>query len=227
MRRPSDRGEQHEDLGQPPVERGGVVRPAQPLEPVPERLALDRVVEQDRVAEVAQVAARDGVDARLVQEQAPHGGGIERRGSRSAASGSVIGATLAATKRARDRSRPRSGPLGQEERGARRQVDEDRLGQPALGEPGQELLAGRERRALVELVELDAGDDLAVPRPELVPLRRQRPVEDEQPPAGSEGLPGRAKDRRGVVELMERVLEVGQVVLAGLARRLGADPGGS
>ena len=83
VRRPADRGEQHEDLGQALVERRGVVRPAQPLEPVPERLALDRVVEQDRVAEVAQVAARDGVDARLVEEQSTHHGGIDRvRGSR-------------------------------------------------------------------------------------------------------------------------------------------------
>ncbi len=47
------------------------------LEPVPERLPLDRIVEKDRVAQVTQVAARDGVDARLVQEQTPHRGVIE------------------------------------------------------------------------------------------------------------------------------------------------------
>ena len=78
VRRPADRGEQHEDLGQALVEGPGVVRPAQPLEPVPERLALGRVVEQDRVAEVAQVATRDGVDARLVEEQSTHHGGVDR-----------------------------------------------------------------------------------------------------------------------------------------------------
>ena len=53
-------------------------------------------------------------------------------------------------------------------------------------------------------------------------LRRQRPVEDEEPPAriGAPPRPLRRTCRR-VVELVERVLEVGQVVLAGLAGRLG------
>ena len=50
----------------------GLDRPAEPLEAVPERLRFDRIVEQDRVAEVAQVAARDGVDPRLVEQQPAH-----------------------------------------------------------------------------------------------------------------------------------------------------------
>ena len=104
VRRPADRGEQHEDLGQAPVEGGRVVRPAQPLEPVPERLALDRVVEQDRVAEVAQVAARDGVDPRLVEEQATHRGGVDRSRGSDRRRRSVIGATIAAAKPARPAS---------------------------------------------------------------------------------------------------------------------------
>ena len=86
------------------------------------------------------------------------------------------------------------------------------------GEPGQELLAGRERRALVQLVELDAGDQLAVAGPELVALGRQRPVQDDEPTTRVEGRPRGAQDRRRVGQLVERVLEVGEVVLAGAAR---------
>ena len=41
-------------------------------------------------------------------------------------------------------------------------------------------------------------------------------------PPGRSASQAAAQDRRRVVELMERVLEVGQVVLAGLAGRLGA-----
>ena len=51
-------------------------------------------------------------------------------------------------------------------------------------EPGQELLARRKGGALVQLVELDSGDQLAVARPELLALGRQRPVEDERRPPG-------------------------------------------
>src|SRR5258705_1850055 len=93
---------------------------------------------------------------------------VDGRGS--ARSGSVIGATIAEPARAE--AYP-SVSLGQEQRGARRQVDQGGLGQPALGEPGEELLARRERGPLVELVELDAGDELAVARPDIVPVRPQ------------------------------------------------------
>ena len=79
VRLPPDRREQHEHLGQAPVEGVRLGRPADPLEPVPERLGLDRVVEQDRVAEVAQVAARDGVDPRLVEEQPTHRRRVDHR----------------------------------------------------------------------------------------------------------------------------------------------------
>ena len=47
VRRPSDRREEHEGLGQPPANAAVA---AQTLEPVPERLPLDRIVEKDRVA---------------------------------------------------------------------------------------------------------------------------------------------------------------------------------
>ena len=50
-----------------PVEGRRLGRPGQTLEPIPERLGLDRIVEQDRVTEIAQVAARDGVDPGLVE----------------------------------------------------------------------------------------------------------------------------------------------------------------
>ena len=76
------RGEQDADLGQPPVE-GGRSRARRRLEAVPERLGLDRVVEQQPVAEVAQLTARDGVDLGLVAEQATDGRGVERRDPRA------------------------------------------------------------------------------------------------------------------------------------------------
>ena len=91
-------------------------------------------------------------------------------------------------------------------------------GNPALIEPVEELGPGRERRALEQLVELDPRDDLAVAGPELVAARRQRPVEDEQPPARVEGGPGGREHTGRVVKLMQRVLEIGQVELACAAR---------
>ena len=48
------------------------------LEPVPERLRIERVVEQQRVAEVAQLPPGDRVDLRLVPEQATERGGVDR-----------------------------------------------------------------------------------------------------------------------------------------------------
>ena len=113
--------------------------------------------------------------------------------------------------------------LGQSARSARnngrsgRQVDRRRRGQPGVGEPGQEAFARGERRALVQLVQLDAGDDLAVPGRELAPSRWERPVEHDQPPAGSQRRPRGTQDLRGITQLVERVLEISEVVFADLA----------
>ena len=74
-----DRGEEDEDLGETPIEGVGLGRPADPLEPVPERLGLDRVVQQDRIAQVAQVAVRDRVDPRFMEEQATHRRRVDHR----------------------------------------------------------------------------------------------------------------------------------------------------
>ena len=52
--------------------------------------------------------------------------------------------------------------LRDEQAGAGRQVDQRRFGQARLGEPATEPIARRERRALVQLVELDPGNELAV-----------------------------------------------------------------
>ena len=68
VRLAADRREHDSDLGEPTVERDGVGRPADRLDAVPERLGLLGVVQKDRVAEVAQRAAGDGVDLSLVAE---------------------------------------------------------------------------------------------------------------------------------------------------------------
>ena len=72
MRLASDRGEQDEGLGQAAIERIGLDGPAQRLQAVPERFGVGRIVEQDRVPEIAQLATRHGVDAGLVREQSAH-----------------------------------------------------------------------------------------------------------------------------------------------------------
>ena len=72
-----DRGEEHETLGQAPVEGVRVLGPADGLDAVPERLVLERVVEQDRVPEVAQVPARRRVHLRLVEEHPAHRVGVD------------------------------------------------------------------------------------------------------------------------------------------------------
>ena len=77
VRLPAQGGEDHQDLGQPPVEGCRVVGPANALEPVPERLGLGLVVEEDRIAQIAQVAARDRVDPGLVEHQPTHRGRVD------------------------------------------------------------------------------------------------------------------------------------------------------
>ena len=69
----ADRREQDQDLGQTSIEGVRVGGPPDGLDPVPERLRLGRVVQEDRVAEVTQLAIRHGVHARLVHEQPAHG----------------------------------------------------------------------------------------------------------------------------------------------------------
>ena len=54
-------------------------------------------------------------------------------------------------------------------------------------------------------------------RPELLWLARQGPVEHEQTTAGVERRPCRSEDRRRIGQLVQRVLEVGEVVFADLA----------
>ena len=51
-------------------------------------------------------------------------------------------------------------------------------------------------------------------RPEFFEARWQRPIENDQSSARSQCRPGRAKGARRIAQLVERVLKVGQVVLA-------------
>ncbi len=69
---PAQGAEDHQDFGQPPVERGRVVGPADGLEPVPEGLGLGLVVEEDGFAEIAQIPTRDRVDPGLVEHEPAH-----------------------------------------------------------------------------------------------------------------------------------------------------------
>jgi hypothetical protein len=65
---PSDRGELDGDLGQTSIEGGWIRRPADRLHAVPEGFAFERVVEEERIAEVAQDPSGDGVHLRLMTE---------------------------------------------------------------------------------------------------------------------------------------------------------------
>jgi hypothetical protein len=78
VRLPPERGEEDEGLGQTAIEGTRVGRPADPFEPVPERLTVVRVVEQDGVAKVAQLPPGDGVDAGLVEEESSHRARVDR-----------------------------------------------------------------------------------------------------------------------------------------------------
>ena len=56
-------------------------------------------MEEDRIAQVAQVATRDRMDACLVEEEPAHGGGVDHRVGLAATEGRVIiGHTIAASK---------------------------------------------------------------------------------------------------------------------------------
>src|SRR5688572_8413487 len=72
-----DRGEEDPGLAQPPVEGRRFARPAQGFQAVPEWLGVDMVAEQQRVAEIAQLASRYGVDLRLVAEETMERPGID------------------------------------------------------------------------------------------------------------------------------------------------------
>ena len=168
-------GEGRAGLGQPPIEGGRLARPAQRLQAVPERLRVERVEEQERVAEVAQLAARDGMDLRLVERA---GGGRVGGVDRGRASAGQVGA------------------LQDEGRGAGRQVDGRRRGQAGLGEPGQE----RSRVASAVPWNSSSSWTPAMSSPWRVRNSsgsgRQRPVEHEQPAARPQGGP-RGPERCG------------------------------
>ena len=88
------------------------------------------------------------------------------------------------------------------------------VGNGGVREPAQRLGARDQPRAAQELVELRAREQLAVAGPELVGIRRQVPVEGDEPATGLERGPRGADRRDGVRQLVERVLEVGQRRLA-------------
>jgi hypothetical protein len=68
MRLATDGREDDEDLSKPPIEGRRLGRPEDGLGPVPERLGLVRIDEEQGIAEVAQRSVGDGMDLRLMAE---------------------------------------------------------------------------------------------------------------------------------------------------------------
>src|SRR6185436_2622069 len=72
VRSASEAREQHQRLRQAAVEGIGIGRTAQALEAVEERIELGRIRDEDRVAQVTQLATRQGVYLGLVEQQSSH-----------------------------------------------------------------------------------------------------------------------------------------------------------
>jgi len=69
VRDPIEAGEESEGLGQATIERRRLPRPRDPGQPVPERLAIGLVMEEDRIAEIPNVAPEERVRPSLVPGQ--------------------------------------------------------------------------------------------------------------------------------------------------------------
>ena len=74
---PVERPEERDDLGEAAIERLGLVRPGNPRDSIPERLAVDRVVEHDGVPELPHLAPGEPMAAGLVPRQPARVGGSE------------------------------------------------------------------------------------------------------------------------------------------------------
>ena len=72
-----ERRKEDESLGQATIERVGADRPADGLEPVPERLAVRWVMQQDRVAQITELPPGRGVDLRFVEKQPAQRRGVD------------------------------------------------------------------------------------------------------------------------------------------------------
>src|SRR5438094_333455 len=72
-----ERREQRDRLAQPAVEGARVIRPVDRIDTVPERLPVEGIMEQDRVAEVADLPSGKGVDAGLVALQESKNLGVD------------------------------------------------------------------------------------------------------------------------------------------------------
>ena len=82
MRLAPERHKQDESLGQASIERVGADRPADGLEPVPERLTVGWVMQQDRIAKITELTSGRGVDLRFVEEQPSERRGVDGRQAR-------------------------------------------------------------------------------------------------------------------------------------------------
>ena len=78
---PVERREERDGFGQTAIEGGGLVRPGDAGDPIPERLAIDPVVEHDGVAELADLAPDEAVTASLVPRKPTRVGGGQLGGA--------------------------------------------------------------------------------------------------------------------------------------------------
>ena len=78
VRDPVERPEQGDDLGEAAVEGPRLVRPRDPRNAIPERLAVDGIVEHHGITELPDLSADEAVRVRLVPRQETRLGGIDR-----------------------------------------------------------------------------------------------------------------------------------------------------
>ena len=105
--------------------------------------------------------------------------------------------------------------LGDEDRCARGQVHHARFRGPDRVEQAHETGVIPQAGALEELVELDPPHHRAVERARLLDRLGQAPVEDDQPATGPDAGPrGRQRGDR-IGQVVDRILEVDEVELAG------------
>ena len=178
-------------LGQTAVEAIRVARPAHGLQAVPERLRVDRVEEQDGVAEVGQPAARD---RRAPPPRGPAGDDWSRR---------------------RWGTRTRSGGPLQHERRRRRTAGRSSSG---WGRPASANQA-RNRSRVARAVPCSSSSSWTPAMSSPWRVRNSsgsagngQSSTSSRPPGRSEAWAAARSDGRASRQLVQRVLEVGQVV---------------
>ena len=193
----------------------GASRPADGLEAVPERLRIRRVMQQDRVTEVAQLAIRHRVDPGLVHEQATHRPGVDGA-SQALGGGPVVHgpndtAQHPGPRRTGLSPRAVAPPI-------RTEAPDGRSMSSGSGSPAAANHARNPSRVARAVPWYSSSSwTPAISSPWRVRNSSGRggqgPVEDDDPAPGSERGPGGLEGRDRVGQLVEGVLEVRQHVL--------------